>query len=181
MTHQITGVGAAALTAAAADAPAATTAVLVAAAWFGSMLPDVDKAGSHLHRRTPPERRHLPIRVVGALVRLPLRLLSLLPHRGITHSVLACVLAGALAGALASLVAPAFAVTAGAGCALGYAAHIAGDACTPSGVPLWAPLSSRRRWLLPRPARIPTGSVRELAAATLLTALFVGGSVVLAI
>jgi membrane-bound metal-dependent hydrolase YbcI (DUF457 family) len=179
MTHQISGVGAAALTAAAVDAPVATAAVLVGTAWFGSMLPDADKAGSHIHRRTALERRHLPIRVAGTLVRLPLRLLSLLPHRGVTHSVAACAVVGALAGALVSLVAPAFAVTAGAGCALGYAAHIAGDACTPAGVALWAPLSSRRRWLLPRPARIPTGSLRELAAATLLAALFVGGSVLL--
>src|SRR3954469_1204067 len=180
MTHQISGVGAAALTAAALDVPVATTAVLIATAWLGSMLPDVDKAGSHIHRRTGPERRPLPVRAAGSLVRLPLRLLTLLPHRGITHSVFACVLAGALAGLLTSIVAPALAVTAGAGCALGYAAHVAGDACTPSGVPLWAPLSRRRHWLLPRPARIPTGSLREIAAATLLTALFVvAGSILM--
>src|SRR3954466_9167790 len=109
MTHQITGVGAAALTAAATDAPVATAAVLIATAWLGSMLPDADKAGSHIHRPTRLERRHPPCGVVGSPVRLPLRLLSLLPHRGITHSALACALAGALAGALASTLAPALA------------------------------------------------------------------------
>src|SRR3954471_10347675 len=103
MTHQISGVGAAALTAAAVAAPVATAPVLVGTAWFGSMLPDADKAGSHIHRRTGLERRHLPIRVAGSLVRLPLRLLSLLPHRGVTHSVPACAVAGVFAGALMSL------------------------------------------------------------------------------
>ena len=66
------------------------------------------------------------------------------------------------------------------GLAIGYLAHVAGDACTPGGVALWAPLSARRRWLLPAPARIPTGSLRELAATTLLAAISLGAIVVLA-
>src|SRR3954451_932544 len=100
MTHQISGVGAAALTAAAVDAPVATAAVLLGTAWFGSMLPDADKAGSHIHRRSRLERRRLPIRSTGSLVRLPLRLLSQLPHRGVTPSVAACPVASVLASAL---------------------------------------------------------------------------------
>src|SRR3954454_21966861 len=103
MTHQISGVGAAALTAAAVDAPVATAAVLVGTAWFGSMLPDADKAGSHIHRPTAPGRRHLPVVVAGTFGPLRLRLLSLLPHRGVTHAVAACAVVGALAGALVSL------------------------------------------------------------------------------
>jgi membrane-bound metal-dependent hydrolase YbcI (DUF457 family) len=57
-----------------------------------------------------------------------------------------------------------------AGVAIGSVAHVAGDACTPGGVPLHWPLSRRRRWLLPAPARIPTGSLREYAATAVLTA-----------
>jgi hypothetical protein len=63
------------------------------------------------------------------------------------------------AGAAAALVA-------GGGVGIGYAAHLAADACTPGGVRLWAPLSGRRVWLLPPRARIPTGSLREAGLAT---------------
>ena len=63
--------------------------------------------------------------------------------------------------------------------AIGYLAHIAADACTPGGVPVFAPLSRRRHWLLPRPARIPTGSLRELAVAAALLAGAVVATVLL--
>ena len=180
MTHQLSGVGLAAVAAAALDAPAPTAAVLVAAAWLGSLLPDADKAGSHVYQRTRLERRHLSARAVGAVARLPLRLLVMLPHRGITHSLFACAVAAAVAGGLVSLLAPTLAAAAAAGAGIGYAAHVAGDACTPGGVALWAPLSRRRRWLLPAFARIPTGSLRETAAAALFTVLSVGAVLVLA-
>lgn len=75
-----------------------------------------------------------------------------------------------LAGLLVSMVAPGLAVVAAAGVAIGSLAHIAGDACTPGGVPLHWPVSRRRRWLLPAWARIPTGSLREYAITGLLTA-----------
>jgi inner membrane protein len=179
MTHQITGVGVAAVAAAAVDAPAATTAALVGAAWLGSLLPDADRAGARLYRRTRLERRHLPVRALGALARLPLRVLVALPHRGPTHSLFGCVVAAAITGLLASRVAPGVAAAAAAGIAVGSLAHVAGDACTPAGVPLHWPLSSRRRWLLPGPARIPTGSLREYVAAALLTATVVCALVLL--
>ena len=92
MTHQIAGVGAAAVAGAALDVPTTTAVVLVSAAWLGSLLPDADMAGSRVYRRTRVERRNLLARAVGALVRLPLRLLVLLPHRGFTHSLAACAL-----------------------------------------------------------------------------------------
>jgi inner membrane protein len=173
MTHQIIGVGLAAASGAALNAPVATAAVLVGASWVGSLLPDADLAGARVHRRTRVERRVLLARAVGAVARLPLRLLTMLPHRGVTHSVLACAVASLVAGFLVSLVAPSSASTAAAGVALGYLGHIAADACTPSGVPLWAPLTRRRQWLLPAPARIPTGSLREYAVAAVLAALSV--------
>ncbi len=180
MTHQLSGVGLAAVAAAATDAAAPAAAVVLAAAWLGSLLPDADKAGSHVYRRTRLERRHLPARALGAVARLPLRLLVMLPHRGVTHSLLACALAAGVAGALVSLVAPELAAAAAAGTGIGYGAHVAGDACTPGGVALWAPLSRRRRWLLPAFARIPTGSLRETAAAALFTVLSLGAVLVLA-
>jgi inner membrane protein len=95
-------------------------------------------------------------------VRLPLRLLILLGHRGLTHSLVGCVVATGLCW----LLAPAL----GAGVAIGFLTHVAADACTPSGVPLFAPLSGRKRHLLPRRLRVPTGSWRELAVAAALIA-----------
>lgn len=95
-------------------------------------------------------------------MRLPLRLLILLGHRGLTHSLLGC----AVAAGLCWLLAPAL----GAGVAIGFASHVAADACTPSGVPLLAPLSRGRWHVLPRALRIPTGSWRELFVAGALVA-----------
>ena len=168
-THQIAGVGLAVVTAAALDATTASAAVLVAGAWLGSLLPDADRAGSRIYRTRRLERRAWPLRIVGSLARLPLRALILLGHRGLTHSLLATAAVTAAGFALVSLVVPSVAEEVAAGLAIGYLAHVAADACTPGGVPLLAPLSRRRHHLLPRPARIPTGSWRELAVAAVLT------------
>jgi membrane-bound metal-dependent hydrolase YbcI (DUF457 family) len=165
-THQLTGVGAAVVCAAALDLHTGAAAVLVGTAWLGALLPDADRAGARLYRATRVERRVLPLRVLGALARLPLRALILLGHRGPTHSLFAAALVAAAVDLLAGAI-PA------AGLAIGYVAHIAGDACTPGGVPAWAPLSRRRHWLLPGPARIPTGSLREYVFAGLFTAALV--------
>jgi membrane-bound metal-dependent hydrolase YbcI (DUF457 family) len=81
-----------------------------------------------------------------------------------------CALAAVIAGLLVSHVAPGLAVAVAVGIAVGSVSHVAGDACTPGGVPLHWPLSRRRRWLLPTWARIPTGSLREYAVTALLTA-----------
>ena len=149
LTHQVVGVGLAAVPVAAADRSGTTAAALLGAAWIGSLLPDADLAGARVYRRTRIERHAPALSLPGAIVRLPARLLTLLPHRGVTHSLPACVLAVALAGVLVGPLGPALGPTAAAGLAIGYGAHIAADACTPSGVPLWAPFSRRRRWLLP--------------------------------
>ena len=178
-THQITGVGLGAVGAAAMHVPGRAAAVLVASAWLGSLLPDADRAGARLYRRTRVERRHGPVRALGALARLPLRALVLLPHRGPTHSPAGGALAAALAGLLVARVAPGLAVAAAAGIAVGWLAHVAADACTPGGVPLHWPLSRRRRWLVPPRARIPTGSLREYAAVTLAAAAFTAGLILL--
>ena len=178
-THLLTGVGIAAVAAAATDASTTTAVVLLGGAWVGSLLPDADKTGTKIYRRTRVERRRLLARGIGTLARLPLRLLLLLGHRGLTHSLCAAALAAVLAGGLVTLVSPPVARVAAAGVAVGYLAHIAADACTPGGVALFAPLSRRRRWLLPKPARIPTGSLREYATAAALTATLVVTTVLL--
>jgi membrane-bound metal-dependent hydrolase YbcI (DUF457 family) len=72
-------------------------------------------------------------------------------HRGITHSALAC--------ALVTWAAVAIGVS---GLAIGYVSHVVADACTPAGVRALAPFSRRAVHLLPKRARIRTGSVREL-------------------
>jgi membrane-bound metal-dependent hydrolase YbcI (DUF457 family) len=179
MSHQIAGVGLAAVSAAAVDASTSTAAVLLGAAWLGSMLPDADRAGTRVYHRTRLERRVALLGVLGRLVRLPLRLLTLLPHRGVTHSVFACAAAAVLAGLLVSAADPAVAGVAAGGMAIGYAAHLAGDACTPSGIAAWAPLSRRRCWLLPRALRVPTGSLREYALTALVAAGLVAATVAL--
>lgn len=170
-THQIAGVGLAAVGAAALDVSTASAAVLVAGAWLGSLLPDADRAGSRIYRARRVERRMWPVRLLGRIARLPLRLLIMLGHRGLTHSLLAC----AAVAALASLLSTDLAV----GIGVGYLAHVLADACTPGGVPLLAPLSRKRLHVLPRPARIPTGSLRELLVAVALTAGAVAATVFL--
>jgi membrane-bound metal-dependent hydrolase YbcI (DUF457 family) len=168
-THQIAGVGLAAVASAAVDATTAHAAMALAGAWLGSVLPDADRAGTRVYRPTRIERRVWPARAIGWIARLPLRPLIVLGHRGITHSLAACAATAVACGLLASLGAPAAALPVAAGVAIGYAAHIAADACTPSGVALFAPISRRRRWLLPSAARVRTGSLRELAVAACLT------------
>jgi membrane-bound metal-dependent hydrolase YbcI (DUF457 family) len=169
MSHQIAGVGLAAVSGAAVEVSTSTAAVLVGAAWLGSMLPDADRAGTRIYHRTRLERRVPVVAAFGWLARLPLRLLVLLPHRGVTHSVFACAAVAVLSALLVAVADPALAGAAGAGMAIGYGTHIAGDACTPSGVAAWAPVSRRRHWLLPRRLRVPTGSLREYAFTGLLT------------
>ena len=109
MSHQIAGVGLAAVAGAAVDASASTTAVLVGTAWLGSMLPDADRAGTRIYHRTRLERRVPPLAVLGWLARLPLRLLTVLPHRGVTHSVFACAAVAILTGLLVAAAEPALA------------------------------------------------------------------------
>jgi membrane-bound metal-dependent hydrolase YbcI (DUF457 family) len=74
-----------------------------------------------------------------------------LRHRGITHSVAACLAVTWLA-----------VLTGFLGLAIGYVSHVVADACTPAGVRALAPFSRRPVHLLPKAARIRTGSLREL-------------------
>ncbi len=163
-THELIGASVGLAAARAVGADPVLTAITVGAAVCGSRLPDVDQLGARVHRRTRLERRGILFGAAGAILRVPLVVFALVArHRGVTHSLAACavLVAGAalLAGALPLLVFGAW------GVALGYGAHVLADACTPSGVTLWAPFSSRRVRLLPAGARIATGSARELIVA----------------
>lgn len=81
-------------------------------------------------------------------------------HRGITHSLFACALLGAGTVALGMALPPPGILLTG-GLVVGYSAHVLADGCTPHGIQLWAPVSRRRVRLLPRRARIRTGSPSE--------------------
>jgi inner membrane protein len=165
-THELVGVAVAVAAGRALEAGPVETVGLAAAAFVGSWLPDVDQLGARVHRRTRLERRTLLAGAAGAVVRLPLVILAaVVSHRTVTHSAFAGAAVAALVAALALPAGGALALVVAGGVAIGYASHLAADACTPAGVCLWAPLSWRRVWLLPPRARIRTGSWRELACA----------------
>lgn len=172
-THELIGVTCALGASRALDLDTVETVLAAGAAAVGSWLPDADRLGTRVHRRSRLERRSLIARALGMVLRAPLVAFALVArHRGITHSLVACVLVGAGAVGLGLLLpAPGWAL--GGGLALGYLAHVLADACTPSGVALWAPFDQRRVWLVAAPARIRTGSVREalLAAVSAVAAL----------
>lgn len=117
-------------------------AAVCASAAVAALLPDVDHARSYIGRRLPGIS-HLVQWIFG--------------HRTITHSLLGLAAFGVLAVSAARAWSVPDHVLAGA--FLGYASHLASDAATPSGIPLFYPFS-RRRYRLPVPA-VPTGSARE--------------------
>ena len=110
------------------DQPIEAVGTMVAA--MGGLLPDIDRPKSALGRRIP-------------FISIPLS--YLVGHRGVTHSLMAVVVmlillpiaAFTMDTRIALLVAPV---------CLGYLSHIAGDAMTPSGVPLLWP--KRKRYTL---------------------------------
>src|SRR4051812_15662371 len=171
-THDIAGIALALAAARVLDVAAPESIGLAAGALVGSRLPDIDQPGARVHRPTLLERHSVVVGTAGAALRLPGHVFAVLVrHRGITHSALACALVAGSAALVAHGAGPAGLVVA-AGIGLGYAAHLAADACTPGGVTLWAPLSRRRVWLFPRRLRIKTGSLPEaLLAAALVAAL----------
>ena len=180
VTHEVVGAGLALAGARALELGVPATIGIVVCAVAGARLPDVDVPRARLHRRTWPERRFRLVRTVGALARVPLRFGAWLRHRGVTHSLVACVTVSALAGLAGSLASASVALVVAAGVAIGYGSHVAADACTPGGVRLWAPFSRRRVWLLPRGARIRTGGLGEVLLVTSFTLALVGFMALLA-
>ena len=128
-------------------------AVVLGAAMVGSLLPDIDHAGSTVSRRL-------------GLLALPVRFLArlrLLGHRGFTHSLLAVALLILVLNALHADYALSTAFVGG------YSSHLVADALTPRGIRLWFPL--RYGFQVPRLLAIKTGSNWEMLVA--LICLFV--------
>lgn len=160
-THQLVGVTCALGASRALGLEAVEIAAMGTAAVCGSWLPDVDRVGARVHRRSRLERRSLLVGALGLVGRLPLVAVAVVArHRGVTHSLSACALLGAVAVLFGSWLPPPGLLLA-AGLVVGYSAHVLADACTPAGVQLWAPFSRRRVWLAPRRVRVRTGSLRE--------------------
>jgi len=127
--------------------PSANFGLLAAVAALGALLPDLDAPVSKLSAWSLGGIRPLyPVaRAVSAR----------LGHRGPLHSWPGLVFAAAMGTALAVFLG----ALAGVSLWLGYASHLAADACTVSGIPL-SP-GRRRLWLLPPRLRIVTGSPPE--------------------
>lgn len=139
---------------------AANPGLLAACAALGALLPDLEAAQSKAAHLSPGwglEPFALPSLILHRAF----------GHRGVMHSLLGLVGFGLLVCLPLSRWwgwAPSLALWAG------YASHIAADACTRTGVPLFWP-DRRRRFLLPAPLRLTTGSPSEEALLPLLAAL----------
>ena len=122
--------------------------ILAAVAAFGALLPDLDASQSKI--------KYLSISGLKPFYLPSEALHRWLGHRGLLHSLLGL-------GIVTLLVLP-LAVwwgwTVPLALLLGYASHLAADACTRFGVPLLYPRKQRYH-LLPRPLRFVTGSQAE--------------------
>lgn len=128
---------------------------------LGALLPDLDANQSQI--------KHLAIAGIRPFVPLSSLLNRTFGHRGVLHSL--------LGWGTATLVLLPLALVTGLAVplaiSLGYASHLATDACTKSGIPFFYP-KRKRYHLLPRSLRLTTGSQAEDAVFAL-TAVFVVG------
>jgi len=147
-THALLGVASLWLLQPLPDAlTASSLAPLTAAASLGALLPDLDASSSTLKGWRIGGLR--PLAPLAALLH------RTLGHRGLLHSLWGFVAAALLLSPLGL-----WEWRLWLGLCLGYASHLAGDACTKSGIPLLYP--NRRRWhLLPPGLRLSTGSQAE--------------------
>lgn len=129
---------------------------LCAVAAFGALLPDLDASASTI--RSLRVGRVRPFAPVGFVAN------RAWGHRTLLHSPAGlaafgalCVPAGLLWGLPLALA-----------LFLGYASHLAGDACTRTGIPGWPNRPDRRMHLLPARLRFVTGSLAEDALLPLL-------------
>lgn len=111
------------------------SAVMVACAMFGSLLPDIDHPYSTFGKKIVPVSTAIS---------------AVFGHRGITHSLLIVL---AMFFAMSRMKLPFWTV----GILIGYLSHILGDWMTPSGVPLLWP--NRTKFRSPFPFK--TGSAAE--------------------
>ena len=123
-------------------------AVLVACAVAGALMPDLDAVESKI--------KHVRVGATKPMVPIARAFNRDFGHRGLLHS-----LRGWMVWTV--LILPLYVVLGWlpvAALSLGYLSHLAGDACTRSGIPLLCP-QLRRYHLLPRPCRFVTGSQAE--------------------
>lgn len=148
---------------------AASLPVFAAVAVVGSLAPDLDHRNGKLSHSLGPITWVLCRLTVWAAkglflaTRGPRDFKESNGHRGITHTPVFAVVAPVAAWALVP--APE-AVPVAAGLLVGLLAHLAGDACTDSGIPMaWPVMVAGRRWghygLLPAPLRFKTGHAVE--------------------
>ena len=125
--------------------PGSNLGALAAIAAFGALLPDIDATRSKI--RSLSALNIQPFEPVGAAAN------RTFAHRGFLHSPTALAYAAAAAVIFGALTDWAL----GAALWLGYASHLALDACAKSGIPG----RDRRLFLVPPALRIVTGSVQE--------------------
>ena len=116
----------------------------------GALLPDLDSPRSLL----------TAWRIAGISPLRPLASLinQTFGHRGALHSLLGWVIASL--GFILLLLLPLWSALGSLALSLGYLSHLAADACTKTGIPIFYPGRIRYR-LLPKPLRISTGSFAE--------------------
>jgi membrane-bound metal-dependent hydrolase YbcI (DUF457 family) len=123
--------------------------LLAIVAGFGALLPDLDAKESRI--------KHLRIGGIEPFYLPAIALNKALGHRGFLHSALGLLTASLLIGMpLALWQGIPFLLT----FTLGYASHLALDAATKAGIPLWFP-KKKRIHLLPTRLRFLTGSQEE--------------------
>ena len=177
VTHETIGATGALVACAIAGADVLTTAGCVVVSVLGSRLPDADQHGSKIHRKTRWERRNPLIALLGFIARIPMvAFAAVVRHRGATHWLSTGLAVTAVFAVAASVVDAVLVLPVAAGLGAGYMLHLLADACTPHGVPLLGPFSTRKRHVLPKRWRIPTGSGRETVVC--LAAMCVAGLLV---
>ena len=125
-----------------------TLPLALGAAAFGSLLPDLDASQSKI--------KHLSIKGIKPFFLPALFIHRQLGHRGLSHSLVGLALVAALLFPLSLWLGfiPFLALL------LGYASHLAADASTKSGIPIFYPRKTRYH-LLPPGFRFTTGSQAE--------------------
>jgi inner membrane protein len=138
-----------------------TLAPLVACAALGALLPDLDARYALA--------THLSVARIQPLAPIAVILSRDWGHRGATHSLIGWSVCAALMLPLALL----WQWASWAALLLGYASHLAADACTKSGIPFLHP-QHKRYHVLPKNWRMTTGSLAEdaLVPITALAILF---------
>lgn len=125
-----------------------TIAPLILLSATGSLLPDLDAVQSKI--------KNVSFLEIQPLVHVSNIANRLFGHRGALHSPISLAVVAILSFPLAFW----FGWSGSAAFWLGYASHLAMDACTVRGISLF-PFSSKRGYLLPRFMRIVTGTVME--------------------